>query len=910
MKTTDQWQGVVRSFSRSVTVWVVALGLVGVTTQAAVNTWTGSGGNFSDNGNWDTGSAPANGDGTAFTNNASYTVSFPSAPNTIDSNVVNGGTVTLNIESQTWTLTNGPVAFDIGQNAGATATVVQTSGTLQVASGVTNAEFVVGDAGAGTYILNGGMLSYSSIRVGNTAGSSGTFTVSGAGVTSPNPDPTSAGSVTVGTAAGSFGCSLIISNGASITTGTTTIGGNATASNTTVQVVGSSFWEVAQRPFSVGGFGTTLIVNNATISDAGTFLTGTSGGVLDTSILTNNAYVLTGFGNLRVGNGNGVYSNRLIVAGGAALRCDDNGTAKAIIIGASGASSNNTVLISSGGMITNAASITVGDASTLTGGNFNNLIVNDGGKLFMAGGVNIGNGALATGNVFQAGGPGAAALINVGTCTVGAGTNGAYNQVIVTNVAMTTGSFRLGNNFGAGSNSCLVLADTLWNFGSLDLAVGRSGAPSNLMTVVGGVITNLRSLTVGVAGGTTPAVGNTFVLSGGQINDGSITIGASTNDEFNLLAINGGSMICTGLVQVGGVSGYAISNTLTVAGGTIVTPSLRVRTTNSLVFTSGTLATGGSTIDDGANDGSPVVVGNGSGVANLQLAASGTGFHNFNNGLVITNNATLSGNGTILGNTTVFGTLSPGIGGVGQITTSNDVILAGSANIQYDLGISSDLTAVNGNLTLNGTLNVANSGGFGVGTYTLFTYTGTLTTNGSSGILAIGATPNPSLAYSVDISNPGVVSLDVSNAQSSGFATWQTHYFGCTGCSQAQPSADPYGKGITNTNQFLAGFNPTNTAAYPHIISIAKTNSNTDVLVTYLGANGDSTYTGGPGSRTNILEFTTGTANGSYSNNFVSTGKTNILAGGTGLGVVTNMVDSGGATNKPSRFYRVRVLLP
>ena len=81
--------------------------------------------------------------------------------------------------------------------------------------------------------------------------------------------------------------------------------------------------------------------------------------------------------------------------------------------------------------------------------------------------------------------------------------------------------------------------------------------------------------------------------------------------------------------------------------------------------------------------------------------------------------------------------------------------------------------------------------------------------------------------------------------------------------------------------------------------------------MTYLGANGDSSYTGGPTSRTNVLEFTTGTANGSYSsNNFTSTGQTNILNAANGLGTVTNMVDTGGATNKPSRFYRVRVLLP
>ena len=113
---------------------------------------------------------------------------------------------------------------------------------------------------------------------------------------------------------------------------------------------------------------------------------------------------------------------------------------------------------------------------------------------------------------------------------------------------------------------------------------------------------------------------------------------------------------------------------------------------------------------------------------------------------------------------------------------------------------------------------------------------------------------------------------------------------------------------LSNTNEFLAGFNPTNSAAYLHVISVVK--SGTDINVTYLGANGDTTYTGGPSSRTNVLEFTTGTGNGSYTNNFVSAGLTNILSGGTGVGVVTNMVDTGGATNAPSRYYRVRALAP
>ena len=87
-----------------------------------------------------------------------------------------------------------------------------------------------------------------------------------------------------------------------------------------------------------------------------------------------------------------------------------------------------------------------------------------------------------------------------------------------------------------------------------------------------------------------------------------------------------------------------------------------------------------------------------------------------------------------------------------------------------------------------------------------------------------------------------------------------------------------------------------------------KTNS-TNLVITYLGANGDNTWTLGFASRTNVLEFTTGTANGSYSNNFVSTGQTNILSGGTGLGTVTSFIETN-VVSGPTRYYRVRVLVP
>ena len=112
---------------------------------------------------------------------------------------------------------------------------------------------------------------------------------------------------------------------------------------------------------------------------------------------------------------------------------------------------------------------------------------------------------------------------------------------------------------------------------------------------------------------------------------------------------------------------------------------------------------------------------------------------------------------------------------------------------------------------------------------------------------------------------------------------------------------------MINTNEFLSGFNPTNAAAYAHVISIVKQGA--DMNVTFLGANGDNTWSPGVTARTNVLEFTTGTANGSYSNNFASTGQSDVLSGGNGLGTVTNLVDPGGATGA-SRYYRIRVIAP
>ncbi|MGD1018382.1 MAG: PKD domain-containing protein [Verrucomicrobiia bacterium] len=158
-------------------------------------------------------------------------------------------------------------------------------------------------------------------------------------------------------------------------------------------------------------------------------------------------------------------------------------------------------------------------------------------------------------------------------------------------------------------------------------------------------------------------------------------------------------------------------------------------------------------------------------------------------------------------------------------------------------------------------------------TYSLGTYTVTVVVTGPGGVDA-STQPNAVMAMTV-------------------FQAWQMQYFRCTDCPQAQPDADPLGKGMSNTNQFLAGLNPTNANSVLRITSLAGQGSN--MVVTWKTA----------GVRTNVVQATKGSAAGGYSNSFQDISGPIILniSGDTS----TNYIDAGGATNRPSRYYRIRL---
>jgi hypothetical protein len=442
-----------------------------------------------------------------------------------------------------------------------------------------------------------------------------------------------------------------------------------------------------------------------------------------------------------------------------------------------------------------------------------------------------------------------------------------------------------------------------------NISIGGSGLGGfNYFAVQNGAsLFNNGSFNIGASGT------NTFnsVLFGGPgapaviSNTGTINIGSGSNTYGNMLTVSNASVSCDRL-YVGGSGGAKTNynNSLVFKGGTIAANFMKIQSSNNVTFTAGTLSVGGLASEVGANNSNAFLVGDGTSAAYYDMAPGGSGYHDFGSpGLVVTNGASLRGSGTLSGTLTVLGTFVPGLS-VGSIFSSNSLSFGSSAVLEYDLGTSSDSVTVNGNLGLGGaTINVTSSGGFGAGTYVLFTHTNVVT-----GTLNVGTLPGGFTAVvSNDLPNtPRILLVVTSTGGGDAYGTWLSHY-GLTG-GNALGTADPDGDGMINTNEFLAGFNPTNNAASLRIISAAK--SGNDMNITYRGANGDTSYTGGPSFRTNILEFSIGTANGSYSNNFSSTGQTNILSGGTGFGVVTNMVDTGGATNKPARYYRVRVVVP
>ena len=413
-------------------------------------------------------------------------------------------------------------------------------------------------------------------------------------------------------------------------------------------------------------------------------------------------------------------------------------------------------------------------------------------------------------------------------------------------------------------------AVTVYTYSPKDYVFGGSGSLGGTTTLVKAGTGTLTINTTNTYTGSTTVSDGTLILNGSldqspviiqsrgtfQIGNGGATGALGTNNIVNngTLVFNRSDAITNPVVISG--AGKLVQ----LGGGTLTL-------TISNTYTGGTIVSNGTLLVNNA-------VGSGTGTGAVTVAVG----------------ATLGGTGMIRGPMTIGtgATLSPGSGGAGVLTVSNNLVVNNAAVLQYDLGTSSDLTVVSSNLTLTGTLNVSNAGGFGAGTYTLFTYGKTLTYNG----LSMGVVP-AGYNYSIDIGTAGQVKLVVTSLLTP-FEQWQTNYFGSTTNPLAAADADPDGDGMSNTNEFLAGTDPTNSLSGLRIISVLAQSN--DVNITWATA----------GGRTNAVQATVGDANGGYTNNFNDISGSIIIPGSGDA--TTNFTEIGGATNNPSRYYRIRLV--
>ncbi|WP_273793909.1 autotransporter outer membrane beta-barrel domain-containing protein, partial [Brucella anthropi] len=302
------------------------------------------------------------------------------------------------------------------------------------------------------------------------------------------------------------------------------------------------------------------------------------------------------------------------------------------------------------------------------------------------------------------------------------------------------------------------------------------------------------------------------VISGtGVVNQSGLgTLALSKMNTYS-----GGTIVSAGVLQVSDDRNLGDANgELTVNGGTFEnTSTMTTGRTITVAANGGSLQTDGTLTLSGAFDGLASTDGwSKTGTGNLIFETSATG--NVGSAILEAGNVTLKGSmsgnytvnaGTQLdvmgmqnGNVSVnAGGKLAGSGTIGKTVTiadngilsgtagqtmavNGDLLLNASSQINVSLGMKSTtaLYDVNGNVTLDGTLNITDKGGFGPGMYRLIDYQGNLTDN----MLVIGNTPlntdstrmwidTDTNGKHVDLMNASGVSL---NVWEGGNGTWNT----------------------------------------------------------------------------------------------------------------------------------------
>ncbi len=465
-------------------------------------------------------------------------------------------------------------------------------------------------------------------------------------------------------------------------------------------------------------------IRNGTLgAGGGTFLTDAATTLTHSGALSGaGALTKSGDGTL-IQSGNNSYTGGTTISAGT-LQIGAGGTTGAI----SGNVTNNSSLVfnrsddltyagdfSGTGSLTKlgAGTLTLSGISSQTGGG---TVSVDAGRLAVSGGN-----AIADSYVLQ--GSGEFELLSDETIHLLALSTGGKVLLNDNTLTLKTISDYAGNNNAtiSGTGNIVIEGAGSQRFGVANTYTGST-------TINGGQLGVDNSSALGIDSAVTVNSGGKLALTedliiGSLAGDGLVSLKVSTLPSYNLTS--GGDD--TSSVFSGVISGA--DGSLTKTG------------TGTFTLTGSNTYTGTTTVNGGT------------------LAVDGS----ITSATTVNSGATLGGSGSVAGTVTVTAgaTLAPG-NSAGTLTV-NELLLDDTSVLDFELGdpagdagIDSDLIEVNGNLTLDGVLNITDLGSFGAGTYRLIDYTGTLTDN----TLTVGTLP-PGYAATVDTETPGQVNLVV-----------------------------------------------------------------------------------------------------------------------------------------------------
>ena len=366
------------------------------------------------------------------------------------------------------------------------------------------------------------------------------------------------------------------------------------------------------------------------------------------------------------------------------------------------------------------------------------------------------------GNTLTANGQliGTGTLVKAGAGTLVISTNNLHGATTISNgtVNLTTTYAR---DDGLGSGTTTLAGGTLQLYGyagSTSPDWGTFDTPLNVPTnTFGNVLTPPRySMQSALTGG-------------GQLNLTVDYVRGAIAGNWSAFA---GTINVLGKTLTGASNEFRVATSLGFPNATVILNTNAVMTRNggSSTITIGALggsplswvgpgnsSSGGTTYNVGGNnrdatfqgtiknDGTTTFIKSGTGQWILTGANSWSGGLTINGGIVLANNTSgsavgsgavtansggaIGGTGSVGASVTVNsgGAISPGAS-AGTLTINGSLALNSGSQWNYELGSpgTGDKVIVNGALSMGGTLNITNAGGFGAGTYTLMTYTGTL----------------------------------------------------------------------------------------------------------------------------------------------------------------------------------------